>query len=117
VAPSGAAEENRRLVADELVAAAGENRRTPDQARPILLAVAGGESPHAAVVWEHAGKDFGTPFTSRIDETVDRSRFQCQSRLEKEKCLRNGFEKSNFGPWDFHLTAEKAMQSRTWLEA
>jgi hypothetical protein len=59
VAPSGAAEENRRLVADELVAAAGENRRTPDQARPILLAVAGGESPHAAVVWEHAGKDRG----------------------------------------------------------
>jgi TIR domain len=45
------------------------------------------------------------------------SRFQCQSRLEKEKCLRNGFEKSNFGPWDFHVTAEKAMQSRTWLEA
>jgi hypothetical protein len=35
---------------------------------------------------------------------------------ESEKCLRNGFEKSNAGPWDFHVTAEKAMQSRTWLE-
>jgi hypothetical protein len=37
-------------------------------------------------------------------------------RLLSEKCLRNGFEKSNAGPWDFHVTAEKAMQSRTWLE-
>jgi hypothetical protein len=35
---------------------------------------------------------------------VDRNRFQCRARLEKEKCLRNGFEKSNFGSWDFHLT-------------
>jgi len=33
-----------------------------------------------------------------------------------EKRLRNGFEKSNAGPWDFHVTAEKAMQSRTWLQ-
>jgi hypothetical protein len=39
-----------------------------------------------------------------------------QSRLEKKMCLRNGFEKPNFGPWDFQVTAEKAMQSRTWLE-
>jgi hypothetical protein len=31
-------------------------------------------------------------------------------------CLRKGFDKSNFGPWDFHVTAEKAMQSKTWLE-
>ena len=43
-------------------------------------------------------------------------RFRCQSRLEKKTCLRNGFEKPNFGPWDFQVTAEKAMQSRTWLE-
>jgi hypothetical protein len=71
----------------------------------------------AAVVWEHAGKDCGSSFTRRIGETVDRSRFQCQSGLEKKKCLRNGFEKSNPGPWDFHVTAEKAMQPGTWLEA
>jgi hypothetical protein len=63
----------QELVADELAAAAGENRWTPNQARPLLRAVAGGESPHAAAAWEHAGKDCGTPFTNRIDETVDRS--------------------------------------------
>jgi hypothetical protein len=36
--------------------------------------------------------------------------------LEKKTFLRNGFEKPNLGPWDFQVTAEKAMQSRTWLE-
>ena len=56
------------LVAHELAAAAGENGRTPDQARPILLAAAGGESPHAAAVWGHAAKDCGAPITSRIGD-------------------------------------------------
>ena len=56
------------LVADELATAAGENGRTPDQARPILPAAAGGESPHAAAVWGHAAKDCGAPITSRIGE-------------------------------------------------
>jgi len=65
---TGAAEENRELVADELAAAAGENGWTTDQARPILLAVAGGESPHAAAVWGHAAKDCGVTITSRIGE-------------------------------------------------
>ena len=57
VAAAGAAKENRPRVAREPAAAAGENRRTPDQARPIFLAAAGGESPHAAAVWGHAAKD------------------------------------------------------------
>jgi len=37
--------------------------------------------------------------------------------LEKGKCLRNGFEESNSVAWDLHETAEKVMQSGTWLEA
>ena len=68
MAAVGAAEENRPLVAHELTAAAGENGRTPDQARPILLATASGESPHAAAVWGHAAKDCGAAITSRIGE-------------------------------------------------
>ena len=63
-----AAEENRRLVADELAAADREDWRTPNQARPLLLAAAGGESPHAAAVWEYAAQDRGAAITSRIDE-------------------------------------------------
>ena len=33
--------------------------------------------------------------------------------LEKKTCLRNGFERPDFGPWDFQETAEKAIQSTT----
>ena len=67
-AAAGSAQTDRELVADELAAASGENRRTPDQARPLLLAAAGGESPHAAAVWKHAAQDRGAAITSRIDE-------------------------------------------------
>jgi hypothetical protein len=35
---------------------------------PLFLGAAGGESPHAAVVWEHARQDRGAAITSRIDE-------------------------------------------------
>jgi hypothetical protein len=35
--------------------------------------------------------------------------------LEKEKCLRNGFEKLNFGLWYFRAAAKKALHSKTWL--
>jgi len=68
MAAAGAAEKNRSLVAHEFTAVAGEIRRTPEQARPLLLATAGGESPHAAAVWGHAAQDCGAPFTSRIGE-------------------------------------------------
>jgi hypothetical protein len=78
----GIADEARRKLAAEgveergarpatllrLRAAAGENRRKLDQARPILLAAAGGESPHATAIWKHAAKDSGAPITSRIGE-------------------------------------------------
>ena len=65
VASARAAKKNRRVVADELAAEAGENRRTPNHARPLLLAAAGGKPPNAVVVWEHAGKDRG--ISNRID--------------------------------------------------
>src|SRR5208337_2876164 len=45
------------LVADQLAAAPGENRRTFDQARPLLLAPAGRESSDEAAVWRHAEED------------------------------------------------------------
>ena len=30
----------------------------------------------------------------------------------RHECLRNGFEKNNFGLWDFPATTEKTMQPR-----
>ncbi len=70
--------------------------RTPDQACPLLLAAAGGGSPHAAAVWEHAAKDRGAPHHQEDRRAVDRNRFQYRARLEREKCLRNGLEKRQF---------------------
>src|SRR2546428_5328842 len=47
VAAAGAAEENRQLVAHQLAAEAGENRRPNDQARSLLLAAVGREPSDA----------------------------------------------------------------------
>jgi FkbM family methyltransferase len=56
----GAAEENRRLVADELAAAVGEDGRTAGQARPLLLVVAGRGTPAPAAVWPDAPANLGS---------------------------------------------------------
>ena len=65
-ASAGAAQKNRQLVTDEFAAATGQNRRTFDQARQVLLAAAGGESSDAAAVWKHAAKDRGVTIASGI---------------------------------------------------
>lgn len=57
VAATGAAEEDRELVADQLAATAGEDRRQAGQARPVLLVDAGRKPPDAAAVWEHGPAD------------------------------------------------------------
>jgi transposase len=68
VAPARAADAGCHLVADQLAAAAGEARWTVDQALALLLAVARGESPDAAALWEHAAKDRGVTVAGGIDE-------------------------------------------------
>ena len=57
VAADGAAEENRPLVADELAATAGEDRRQAGQARPVLLAAAGRGPSDAAGVQRDSAAD------------------------------------------------------------
>jgi hypothetical protein len=57
LAAAGVAEENRELVADQLAAQAGENRRSFDQARAVLVAAAGREPSDQATVWEHDTAD------------------------------------------------------------
>ena len=49
MATAGAAQRDRALVTDQPAAAPGEDRWPSDKARPVLLAVAGGESSDAAV--------------------------------------------------------------------
>src|ERR1019366_2493962 len=57
VASAGAADEDRHLVADQLAAAAGENRRAFDKACSVLLVAAGRESSHPPALRKHAAED------------------------------------------------------------
>ena len=59
VAAAGAAEEDRELVTDRFATAVGEDGRQAGQARPVLLADAGREPSHTAVVREHGTADRG----------------------------------------------------------
>ena len=49
--------EDRQLVADQLAATVGEDRRQIGQARPVLLAAAGGEPSDEAAVRQHGAAD------------------------------------------------------------
>src|ERR1035437_6472722 len=51
----------------QLAAAGGENRRTVDKRRPLLLAPAGGEPPDTAAVCRHAAEDRGVAGTGGIN--------------------------------------------------
>jgi len=68
VAAAGAASADRRLVADQLAAAPGENRRTVDQARTLLLAATCGEPSDAPALWKHAAEDRGAAIARGIGD-------------------------------------------------
>src|SRR5271157_5344120 len=57
VAAAGAAQANRELVADQLAATTGEDRRTAGETRPLLLAAVGREPSDEAAVRGDAGPD------------------------------------------------------------
>lgn len=66
VSASGAAAAGWQVVVDELATTVGEDRRPADQARALLLVVAGRGSPDAAAVWGHGPADGGVAGASRI---------------------------------------------------
>ena len=68
VAAPGAAEEDRQVVADQLAAAAGEDGRAAGEARPLLLAPAGGESSEAPPVRVDGAADRVAALACRVDE-------------------------------------------------
>jgi Transposase DDE domain group 1 len=57
VAPAGVARADRKVVANQLAATVGQDRRTAHPTCALLLVAAGGESSHAAAVRGHAGED------------------------------------------------------------
>ena len=57
VAATGVVTEDRELVVDEPATAFGEDRRTPAETCPVLLAFVGGESVDKTFICQHAGVD------------------------------------------------------------
>ena len=70
VAALGAAQWNRKLVAAQLAAALGENRRSIGQARKLLLVAPSGESSDAAALWSQAVRDSGVSLAIGIGERL-----------------------------------------------
>lgn len=56
------------LLADQLAAAAGEDRRMAGEACPLLLAAPGGEPSDVATVWSDATADRSATIASGIGE-------------------------------------------------
>ena len=80
--------QDRQLVADQLAAAAGENRRTVDQARTLLLAAAGGEPSDAAAVCRHAAEDRGAAVAGGIGGLLSATDFGDEIGRQRDKCPR-----------------------------
>ena len=90
VATAGVAPRNRKLVADEPAAKAGEDRRAAVEACALLLAIAGGRTSDAAAVRGDAGPDRATADTDGIGESwSSQQRNLCISCLGKERCCKS----------------------------
>jgi hypothetical protein len=96
VATAGTARADREVVANHLTAATGENRRTVDQARMLLLAAAGGEPSDAAVIWRHAAEDRGAAVAGGI-RLAHRGAIFDDDAGAREKCPRDRAEKGIYG--------------------
>lgn len=97
VAAADVAQANRELVADELAATTGEDRRAAGKTCALLLATAGGRTSDAAAVRGDAGSDCSAPGTDGIDnggQVRHRNRFT--AGWGKETCCKNGLQMSQF---------------------
>ena len=66
VAAARTAEQDQELVADELATQVDEDRRSPGQARAVLLAAAGRRAFEPQVVRRHAAQDLGAAAAKRV---------------------------------------------------
>src|SRR5206468_5639070 len=89
LAAAGAAEADRKLVADEPAATAGEDRWQAGEACPVLLAAAGGESSDAAVVRKHGAADRGAAGADGVNVQSGRVRIWRRKEAETKRCRRS----------------------------
>jgi hypothetical protein len=84
------------FVGDQLAAEAGEDGRSSGETCPLLLAVLGGESSHATLVWSHAGQDRSASLASGVSEPANRSDFSDETGGERKKCWRHQSKERRF---------------------
>ena len=80
MAAASTPQENRQLVADQLVAAIDENRRSIGQARTVLLAPVSGKPPDTAALWKHGAADRSAAAACGVAETA----WQAEKSINKD---------------------------------
>src|SRR5271167_397656 len=108
LAAAGAAKGDQQLVANQLAAASGQDRRAPDKARPLLLAAAGGESPDAAAIWRHAGQGGGVAIAGGIGAGPSRADFGDHKGGRRKVCAQAVGQTIFSGPF----TSVRALRAR-----
>ena len=89
LAAAGAAEGNRNVVINEFAATVGEDGRQEGQTCPLLLATAGGEPSHTALVRKHAAADRGFAAASRIGAAANHIALS-ETGCSWSRCIREG---------------------------
>ena len=95
---AGVAQANRDLVADQLAATTGEDRRTAGKACPLLLAFAGGGPSDEAALWEYGAADRGAVASEWIAKAVEPGN-SIQSQERTERCLTKSDGKAGPAGW------------------
>jgi len=101
VGAAGAGDADREVVADQLAAAVGEDRRTAHQTRALLLVGAGGEPSGAAVVCRHAAEDRGAAVAGGIRRAQSGADFNDDAG-RREKRVQDHSNKMHFRAWRVH---------------
>src|ERR1035437_7326412 len=92
VAAAGSAGRDRRLVADQRAAAAGEDRRADGQACTVLLADAGGRAHDARAVRSDASADRDAAASGKLTTGGIEHKSNRRESVRREKCRRNRWE-------------------------
>jgi len=95
VVAAGAAAAGRPLVADEPATAFGEDRRAAGQARPVLLALAGGGSLDAVAFRGAGAADRGVARTRRIPK-LERRQTRGTAAQPADRSLKTGLGQRQF---------------------
>jgi len=101
----------RMIAARSLCLKVGKDRRTFDQACPLLLAAPGRGPSDSATVWEHGPADRLAAFARRVDEPQTGAEFGGERGRGRKSVRITGRKRVSFEFWD---AAEKQNRPVPW---